>query len=441
MCFMTLPRRGTRHLTFGLLLTAAACGAPPQDLVITGVSVIDVADGRVISDSIVTVAGDTIVSVTQARKAPAATTVVDGEGAFLIPGLWDMHAHTEAAGESSLPLYVANGITAIRDMGSALDLILRLRAATATGDVLGPRIFAAGPILDDAPAEWPFRMRVAMPEEGRAAVQLLHQRGVDLIKVHDRTPRDVYFAIAEEARRLNLPLAGHVPRDVTVEEAIDAGQRGIEHLSNHALWRRCSEGEEYRPEPCRPFFEMLARRDIWQTPTLAALSELATIGTPASSLDPDQVAYASRALRETWAGNQSTFDAAGAASYFRATAAVGAVAVSDMAAAGVGILAGCDATIAGFCIHDELEVLVRGGMTPLAALQAATVNPARFFGLEVTSGRVAPGHRADLVLLEGNPLTDIDSVRRIRAVVLGGRVLDRQELDRVLADVRRAAAQ
>ena len=152
-------------------------------------------------------------------------------------------------------------------MGSALDVILNLREATSSGRMLGPRIFAAGPILDDAPGDWPFRMRVKTAVDGKAAVQLLKRRGVDLIKVHDHTPRAAFFAIAKEARRQNLPLAGHIPLGMTAEEVIDAGQRDIEHLSNLELWRPCSGGAEYRPEACRPFFDMLARRGVWSGPT------------------------------------------------------------------------------------------------------------------------------------------------------------------------------
>ena len=110
-----------------------------------------------------------------------------------------------------------------------------MRESTSSGRVLGPRIFAAGPILDDAPGDWPFRMRVKTADEGRAAVQLLKRRGMDLIKVHDNTPRDAFFAIADEARRQSLPLAGHVPRGLTIEEVVGAGQRDIEHLSEHAV--------------------------------------------------------------------------------------------------------------------------------------------------------------------------------------------------------------
>jgi len=388
----------------------------------------------------VVISGGTIASVTQNTAPPASSQMVDGQGKFLIPGLWDMHAHMEASGASWLQLYVANGVTGIRDMGSALDFILNLREATSSGRVLGPRIFAAGPILDDAPGDWPFRMRVKTAEDGRAAVQLLKRRGVDLIKVHDHTPRDAFFAIAEEARRQNLPLAGHVPLALTVEEVIDAGQRDIEHLSNLQLWKPCSGGEEYWPEACRPFFDMLARRGIWQTPTLVAWSELATIGTPASAVSGDHLAYAGKSLRAGWAGNQSLF-APEAARELRAGAEVGAVVAKDMAKAGVDILTGCDSMIAGFCVHDELMAMVRGGMTPLAALQTATVNPARYFGLQHTVGRAASGQRADLVLLDANPLSDITNVRRIRAVIVAGRLLDRKELDNVLAQVKIAAGQ
>jgi imidazolonepropionase-like amidohydrolase len=230
-----------------------------------------------------------------------------------------------------------------------------------------------------------------------------------------------------------------VPLGLTVEQVIDAGQGDIEHLSNWQLWRPCSGGAEYRPAACAPFFEMLARRGIWQTPTLGAASELATIGTPASAVSADHMAYVGKSLRDMWAGNQALFATPEVVRVFKANAKVAAAVTRDMATAGVGILAGCDTMIAGFCVHDELEAMVRGGMTPLAALQTATVNPARYFGLQQTAGSIASGHRADLVLLDANPLTDITNVGHIRAVVVAGRFLDRQELDRLLAQVRDAA--
>lgn len=428
-------------LSVTTMVSVVAVASQTRPLTITAVNVIDILDGRILPNSTVTISDKTIVSVTQNGRPPAGAQVVNGQGKFLIPGLWDMHAHMEAAGESWLRLYVANGVTAIRDMGSDLDLILHMREATSSGQTLGPRIFAAGPILDDAPGDWPYRMRVKTVDDGRAAVQLLKRRGVDVIKVHDHTPREAFFAIADEARRQNLPLAGHVPRGLTVEQVIDAGQRDIEHLNNLDLWKSCSGGPEYKPDACRPLWERMARREVWSGPTLAALAEVATIGTPASSLGADRMAYATRSIRAMWAGNQSASNAAAVARMLRQSAEVGAIVTKDMANAGVGILAGCDTMIAGFCVHDELAAFVRGGMTPLAALQTATINPARYFGLQETIGSVAPGRGADLVLLNTNPLTDIRNVEDVRAVVLAGRFLDRTELDTLLVQVRVAAKQ
>ena len=428
-------------LTAAATATAAVSVATQtQALIITGVNVVDVVDGRIVPKMTVTITGATIAGVSAGDRAPANARVVDAQGMFLIPGLWDMHAHMEATGEPWLQLYVANGVTGIRDMGSQLDLILKMRDATGSGRVLGPRIIAAGPILDDAPGDWPFRMRVRTAADGRAAVQLLKRRGADLVKVHNFTPRDVYFAIAEEARRQKLPLAGHVPMKVSVEEAVDAGQNDIEHFSESRVWMQCSGGDTYQPEKCAPLFRMFASRGIWQTPTLLALSELATIGTPASSISAEQMPYATQSIRRLWAGLQSEFVNPELARIFKRRADVALAVTSDMAKAGVGIMAGCDTMIAGFCVHDEMATMVRGGLTPLAALQTATINPARYLGLSATTGSVAAGRRADLVLLDANPLIDIGNVRRIRAVVVAGRFRDRSALDALLAQAKAAAS-
>ena len=434
----------TRLPVFALIFIAAvAVATQAPTLAITGVNVVDVVEGRIVANSTVVVTGNTISSVTRNGAPPGDARLVDGRNRFLVPGLWDMHAHIQGNEKAWLPLYVANGVTGIRDMGADLDFILDIREATSSGRTLGPRIVAAGPILDDAPADWPFRIRVKTPDEGRAAVQLLERRGVDLIKVHNFTPRDVFFAIADEARRQQLPVAGHVPLKVTIPEGIDAGMVTIEHMSeNGRVWKACSGGARYRPDACRPFFEMLARRHVWQTPTLVALSEIAVIGTPASAISRDQLAYANKTFLEMHARNQSFFlKRPEIVGIFKDLAEVAKVVTRDMAAAGVGILAGCDAMIAGFCVHDELATMVAGGMTPAAALQTATVNPARYLGRETALGTIAAGRSADLVLLDANPLEDIANVRRIRAVITAGRFLDRSALDRLLTQARAAAQQ
>jgi hypothetical protein len=427
----------------GAICVAASITVTAQApaLVITGVNVVDVVDGRVAPNSTVVIEGGVITTVTSGGSPPAGARVIDGRGKFLIPGLWDMHAHIQGSGEPWLQLYAANGVTGIRDMGADLDFILGMREATASGRVLGPEIIAAGPILDDAPADWPLRLRVKNADEGRAAVQMLQRRGVNLIKVHNYTPRDAFFAIADEARRQNLPLAGHVPLKVTVAEAIEAGMTNIEHLSEDGkVWKECSGGGQYRPNACRPLFETLARRRVWQTPTLVTLSELAVVGTPASATNPEHLAYANKALRAMWSDNQAFFvTRPEIVAILNRLAQVALVVTRDMAAAGVPILAGCDALIAGFCVHDELAAMVRAGLSPLAALQTATINPARYLGRETTLGTVAPRKAANLVLLDGNPLDNIANLRAIRAVVVAGRFVERNELDGMLAQVKTAA--
>jgi amidohydrolase family protein len=406
---------------------------------ITGITVIDPASGRTTADVTLTIRNGIISSAVPGAAAPKGMPAVDGRGKFVIPGLWDMHSHHEATGEALLPLYVAHGVTGTRDMGSELELILRLRKATASATLIGPQIVAAGPILDEAPADWPFRLRVSTAEDARNGVRMLRERGVDFIKVHDRTPRDAYFAIAEEAKRLHLPLAGHVPRGIMFEEAADVGQRSFEHLAGLRIFQQCSGGPDYRADACRPFFAWLARRRIWQTPTLGSWRYLMTIGTPASTLDRAQFTYASRSLKKLWAMNQAVArltpeDIAGAA----AAADAAGRAVADMQKAGVPILAGCDGTVPGFCVHDELELMVRGGLTPLTALQTATSNAAEYLGFSDALGSIEPGKRADFVLLDRNPLEDIRNVRQVWAVVLRGRIFDRRALNEMLVSVQAA---
>jgi imidazolonepropionase-like amidohydrolase len=164
----------------------------------------------------------------------------------------------------------------------------------------------------------------------------------------------------------------------------------------------------------------------------------AMLGTPGSALSAEQFAFANARLRALWDDNKKILSKEDVA-IIKGQAETAKVVTRDMAEAGVGILAGCDALIAGFCVHGELAKMVAGGLTPLAALQTATVNPAKYLGLDSTTGTVSAGKRADLVLLDANPLTDVANLRRIRAVVVAGRFLDRKALDQLLAQAKAAA--
>src|SRR5580700_10240097 len=213
---------------------------------ITDATVIDVATGGRRTGVIVLTRSDRIAAIGAGIAIPRDASRVNGKGKLLIPGLWDMHTHHQGTGAECLDLFVAKGVVGTRDMGGDADFILPLRERVSSGAVLGPEIVASGPMLDDAPPGFPYRRRVTNAPEAREAVRDLKRLGVDFIKVHDHTPRDVFFAIADEAPKVGLTFAGHVPLAVTVEEAADAGIRSIEHLANFRVFDDCSTGDAYR---------------------------------------------------------------------------------------------------------------------------------------------------------------------------------------------------
>jgi imidazolonepropionase-like amidohydrolase len=450
---VTHERTAARHLIFlGVLCLAAAeckhdgavqetggsvppASSPATPVAITSLTIVDVVSGRLESDqTLVTKAGE-IVAIGPGLPIPTDAVRVDGAGKFLIPGLWDMHAHHQATGTASLDLYLANGVVGTRDMGADVDFILPLRDRIKRGDVQGPEIIAAGPILDDRPPDWPFRRHITNAQEARQAVKDLKASGVDFIKVHDGTPRDAFFAIAEEAPRVGLTFAGHVPMHVTVEEAVNAGIKSIEHLANGRVFADCSENDRYITVACQPRFAALAAKGVWQAPTLAFFAAIPDLfaGKPMAHQE-----YASDSLLELTRRNAkvSNIDENGLAR-FRVMSHISQTVVRDLGAAGNGILAGCDGLVPGFCLHDELEAMTTGGLSALQAMQTATINPARFLGREKTQGSIEVGKRADLVLLEANPLTDIRNTRRVAAVLVRGRLLTKAAIDQMLAARRR----
>ena len=413
-----------------------ASSAAGDSIAITNVTVIDVSGGPHQPGVTVLTRGRDIVEVGRDVPVPAGAVRVDGTGKFLIPGLWDMHAHHQGTGAQSVDLFVANGVVGTRDMGAHVEFILPLRDRINRGELLGPEIVATGPILDDRPAHWPFRRRVTNAEDARAAVRDLKARGVDFIKVHDGTPREAFFAIADEVKKAGLPLVGHVPNDVKVEEAVDAGIKSIEHLANYRVLNQCSASPPHAQIACDELFGRLVGKKVWQTPTITffqLIPEMFT-GKPLPHAE-----YASDVLLEMTRANvkESKLDEQ-ALSFFRTNNTSSLKGIGDLFSRGVGFLAACDGLVPGFCLHDELEWMTRAGLSPLQALQTATLNPAAFLSRESTQGTVAVGKRADLVLLDADPSTEIRNTRRITAVIVRGRLLARPELDRIVASHRRA---
>jgi imidazolonepropionase-like amidohydrolase len=448
-------------------LPAWAEVAPASSLAITGVTVIDATGAPARPGMTVVVTGDRITAIGKpgAVGVPEGARVVDGKGKYLIPGLWDMHVHT--ASPSFLPLYLANGVTGVRDMHALdPDAIFGLRKLVQEGKQPGPRVVAAGPLVDGPKPFVPGSLVAANAAEGREAVRKLKKMGADFVKVYTKLPREAYLAIADEAKTQGLPFAGHLPESVSAGEASQLGQKSIEHLTGVEL--ACSDGEDelrreavaalakadnqaamellgrigaraadsFSDKKARALYARFVRNGTWQVPTLTVLRSLVSLDDPKFTADP-RAKYMPPSFRSYWSLKLSPETAAMLKrAYKRATGLVRA-----MHQAGVPFLAGTDTpgvpyVFPGFSLHDELALLVaEGGFTPLEALQAATRDPARFFGREKDLGTVEPGKLADLVLLNADPLADIHNTTKIAAVVATGRLLPRRELDRMLADV------
>ncbi|HEX6106617.1 MAG TPA: amidohydrolase family protein [Gemmatimonadales bacterium] len=444
---------------------------PSADLALEHVTVLDVLDGERRRDLTILVEGTRIVAVAPSSRAevPAGTRAVDGSGWYVIPGLWDAHVHSAWNTAWHFPLLVAHGITGVRNMHTSVDTALELTRAVArrvaSGELLGPRFLANGPIVDGDPSVQDGSVTARTPAEGRAIVDSLARAGADFIKVYSNLSREVYLAIAAQARLRGIPLDGHVPFQVRSAEAAAAGQRTSEHLfglqmgcsrvadslrAEHA--RLMAPGTPLPPEQvedvffglihaasatrnadtCAETIQAYRRHGVAVVPTLAAL---AAFSDPAAVLaDTARMRLVPEEVRRQW-GRLAK------AGVFEGTTGTGArVAALEnlrlLHAAGVRILAGTDLgnpfLVPGASLHDELLLLAEAGLSPLEALQAATVEPARVLGLGDSVGRVAVGMLADLVLLEADPLDDLRHTRRIIGVVVNGRYLDRRELDELV---------
>jgi imidazolonepropionase-like amidohydrolase len=441
-----------RRSGFGLLLLlatgAAAAPQAPDALAVTAVTVIDTTGGPPRPNMTVVIRDGRIVSVERGGPVPADAQIVDGRGRFLLPGLWDMHVHLGWTTPSALPLLVANGVTGVRDMGGPLGQIDALRARIEAGRIVGPRIARAGPILNGK-AFNPLQLAVTTPDEARGVARALKHVGVDFLKVHRRLPRDCYFALIEEAKRLSLPVAGHVPMTVTPEEASDAGQLTLEHaetLFEGTFAAGLDEGalpaaiERFRAEGAGKLFARFAQNRTAVTPTLVAYRSVLSALDPAAPSDP-RLRYVARSLLEQSRKLLSPLTAEQLAGMKKMFAELQQV-TRQLNLAGVTLTTGTDLALGrvpGFSLHDELALLVDAGLEPLQALQAATLTPARLLNRESELGRIEAGWLADLVLLDADPLADIRNTQRIAAVVLAGRLLGRSDLDALLREAEASA--
>ena len=441
-------------------------------VVLTNANIIDVRSGGIANGMTVVIKGEKITAVAKLALIPQSRgiTVVNANGKFLIPGLWDMHVHSafaDAPWDENViyPLYIGNGVTGIRDMGGDAKLLKQRRDAIRGGHLLGPQMYLAGPFLavgkPDAQT-----IPVSTPADAKRAVDDVKNGGFDFVKILSNVPRESYFAIAEESARQKIPFAGHVPYAISAEEAAKAKQRSIEHLSGILL--ACSSREEeirkaelealaahnypalyklgsealasYNSEKARALFLEFTEHSTWQVPTLVWTMANSHLDSPELLNDP-RLKYVPHSIRKEWVPAKRSAEETALA---KAEAERDIQLAQEMHRQGVQFMAGSDGpdpfVFPGFSLHDELELLVRSGFTPLQALQSATLNPALFEQKLDHYGSIEKDHVADLVLLDANPLTDIRNTRKISAVVLGGHYFSQADLDKMLLDAEDRAA-
>ncbi len=478
----------------GLVALAGGCrhaGVEQATVVIRNVTVIDGTDAGPRANLSVAIQDDRIVAVGPADEIPAAGTAatIDGTGKFLIPGLADLHVHLMGYGEHALPLFLANGVTTIRDMGGSFRLAGWARQEVHYGRLIGPEVLVSGPRLS-APAAARAGSEV-LGRDGMVAVgdsadavrvvDSLASLHVDQLSIGPLLSAAAYHATIREAERRGLPVVGPIPDALTASAVIEAGQwtiesdlglalegssqadrldsllrvrvaaalargRGRRAIATAAALRReiaDSARRSYDLNRANEFARQAARTRVWFDPTLA-LIEAGLRRHEGAIRYPPELQYAPWAAREL-AGDfpveATPGDVGSGKERFRAVLTTFAALVSAKARFVAGSGTPAPPLVPGFSLHHELELLVEMGLTPLQALQAATRNAAEATGRLDQVGTIERGRRADLVLLDADPLVDIRNTRRVNTVIVAGRLLDRATLDRMLADARVYAEQ
>ena len=457
-----------------VLAAAHALSASAETVAITNVTIVDVEDGahRVGQTVIIRNGRIAKVGASEAVSAPSGARLVDGGGKYLIPGLWDMHVHShrEERWKYHYPLFLAHGVIGVRDAGSHLGSALAARDRVK-GDSLAPRVIWGSPIVDGAPPFNSFGLSAEDAASARKIVEVVDRYGFDFLKVYDRLTPEAYFALAAEAKKRGLRVEGHVPLSLAPADTIAAGQTLIDHLT--LILEACLPGaldvvheenakaprevdslmlmmgdriadalEGYDAQTCGALFSSLAANGVWQVPTLIEMRGFFSADDPAVVSDP-RIAWAPPGVVEEWrewGESAGAHDLANGRRVFAAQMRM----IRPMKDAGVGLLAGTDASnepwvFAGAGVHDEMLLFVEAGLTPLEALQTATLNPLLYLGRKSDARLISKGEAGDLILLEADPLDDISNTLKIAAVFAHGLYHDRAALDALIVEAETEA--
>lgn len=444
------------------------------NILIKDVHVVDVEHGVVELNRNLVISDDRIVHIDSTAQGfdYKVNRIIDGSGKYVVPGLWDMHAHPddpevwrmdpEAEKRNLLmPLFVVNGVMGIRDMAGSIDVIKTWRKQYESGELLVPKIVAGGPLLDGPNPMWDGSVGIDSPDKVKQVVDSLILEGVDFLKVYSLLPRDTYLALSAYANQIDFPFVGHVPFTVSPSEAAETGMKSQEHLLE--ILKECADTpteafmvdvrkmengidrsnainafrlETFDEGKADALYDLFVEKQIWHCPTLSMWYKNAWYEEELQK-DKRLMAYLPNYLQEYWTPevndhlthrDNKNFIATKKRSY-----QLYLKMVKRMHEKGVLLLAGTDTGANPLCfpgvgVHNELEALVEAGLSPLEALKTATLNPALFLEIKKDYGTVSVGKMADLVLLEQNPLEDISNVRKINAVIRGGKLFDTAQI-------------
>jgi len=441
----------------GLVLACASCPgcalagpAVPRavsastPVAFVNVSVIPMDAERVLERHTLVVRDGRIAEVGEAVsvEVPADAERIEAEGWYLMPGLAEMHTHfgsDDRDWAKDLFLFVANGVTTVREMWGS-PRYLRWRDAIAAGVALGPRVYACSPGMDGAGGRFAsFTPPITSPEQARQAVAYYRALGYDYIKVYSDLTLEVYTAITEEARTQGIKVVGHVPTRVGLANVLAAGQASIEHLWNfpeQAFSNGSMVSGVLDETRLKELAAQVREAGVWVTPTLAV--SLVRLGQVPALLQRPEMRYVSPAFK-SWLAHPIQTPSSRDLSLYEANAKRVLKILHD---SGVKLLFGVDSgfyyQLPGFSIHDELRLRVEGGLSPYQVLRMGTANVAEFLGSDEHAGTVAAGKRADLLLLQGNPLEDVRNVSQRVGVMVGGRWLSEEWLQERLEQIARS---
>lgn len=423
LLFLLIPLNSCGENNGAAPTPEASCPAPSfeHDLVITDVNIIPMDQQIVLEHRTVFIKDGQISKIepTSAANAIFATRVVDGQGKYLIPGLADMHVHIWS--EFDGPVYIANGVTTIRNMWG-IPWHLMMRELFAWGGLIGPELHTTGPIMDGNPPVWEGSLVVDTLESAAKSVREQVARGYEAIKVYNNLKTEVYQEIIKVAAENKISVVGHVPDSVGLATVIKAGQKSNEHLSKYNL-EATDDAEEL----------LTVEKGMWNCPTLVMWDHWNRLE-DLRKQPLDELKYVHPDTLKEWQ-NDVVLPSAQAKLQRK---------LKSLVDHGAPIIAGTDAwapyVVAGFSLHEEFTLMVQAGMTPYQVLRASTYNAAQFLGTLARSGTIEVGKTADLVLLDANPLVNIANTKNPTAVILHGRYFARPELDQMLDRVARTYA-